>query len=126
MEPKEGFEAAANLTVYGPLGIMALLFITISIKLYLDARRERKEFSEATEGMLKAHKEQLDKERADCERERKEHQDQMHALEERYIAKAENNLEKYHTLAESMNRVLESATRRYARDSGGPNDSKRG
>ncbi len=111
---QKGLDATLNLTVYGPLGVLAFLAIIVALKLYLDGRKDRKEFQT-----------QLDKERADCEAERKRHQDQMHALEERYIAKADNNLEKYHGLAESLNRVLDSATRRYPRN-GGPSGPTEG
>jgi hypothetical protein len=112
-------DEAAKLSVYGPLGIYALVMTIIAIKLYVDGRRDRKTAEEAAGKLEGAYKGQLDKERNDCERERKEMQDQMRLLEERYITKAETNMEKYHALAESMNRVLESATRRYARDSSG-------
>lgn len=105
---QKGLEATLNLTVYGPLGVLALLAIVVAVKLYLDHRKDRKDWQA-----------QLDKERADCEVERKAHQAQMHQLEERYIAKAENALEKYHALAESLNRVLDSASRRYPRNSEG-------
>lgn len=107
---QKGLESTLNLTVYGPLGILALLTILVAVKLYLDHRKDRVLWQV-----------QLDKERAECEAERKELQDQMRLLEERYIAKADNNLEKYHALAESLNRVLDTATRRsYAKTSGGP------
>lgn len=106
---QKGYEATMNLTVYGPLGVLALLAIIVAIKLYLDGRKDRATWQA-----------QLDKERADHKAELKGIQDQMHALEERYIAKADTNLEKYHSLAESLNRVLDSATKRYPRNSGGP------
>lgn len=105
---QKGMDATLNLTVYGPLGVLALLAIIVALTLYLHHRKDRKEWQA-----------QLDKERADCQKERQDHQEQMTKLEERYIAKAENALEKYHALAESLNRVLDSATRRYPRNSGG-------
>lgn len=105
---QKGYEATMNLTVYGPLGVLALLAIIVSIKLYLDHRKDRKEWQA-----------QLDKERKEHQDELKHQQEQMRQLEERYIAKADTNLEKYHALAESLNRVLDSATRRYPRPSGG-------
>ena len=101
-------ESTLNLTIYGPLGVLALLAIFVAVKLYFDARKDRATWQA-----------QLNKEREECQKERKEHQDEMKKLEERYIAKAENALEKYHALAESLNRVLDSATRRYPRSSGG-------
>jgi hypothetical protein len=113
---QKGIDATLNLTVYGPLGILALIAIIVAAKFYLDNRRDRKEFAV-----------QLAKERAECETERKQHAEQMRQLEERYIAKADTNLEKYHTLAESMNRVLESTARRYPRSGGqGRNEDTRG
>lgn len=104
---QKGYEATMNLTVYGPLGVLCLLAIIVCTKLYFDHRKDRKEWQA-----------QLDKERLEREAERKHDQEQMRQLQERYIAKADNNLEKYHALAESLNRVLDSASRRYPRTGG--------
>lgn len=110
---QQGYQATMNLTVYGPLGVLALLAIIVAIKLYLDHRKDRKEWQAA-----------MDLQRKECETERKHYQEQMRQLEERYIAKADNALEKYHALAESLNRVLDSATRRYPRSSGGQSSGR--
>lgn len=93
---KIGVESVVDLTVYGPLGLITTICIVAVIVMYRDMRKERQG-----------------------------HQAEMKALEERYITKTEQNMEKYHVLAESMNRLLESVMKRYARsDSGGNHDGR--
>jgi len=116
---KQGVDSTLNLTVYGPLGVLALLAIVVAVKLYLDHRKDRRDWQIQLDAERQKHLDQLTKERTECQNERAQHQIEMHKLEERYIAKAENALEKYHALAESLNRVLDSASRRYPRNSGG-------
>lgn len=92
---------AKILIIYGPLGILALIGCLVSLKLYRDARADRK-----------AAQDQLEKERAQCELERREFVEELKKLEERYISKAETQVEKYHDLAKALNQVLDSAFKR--------------
>lgn len=90
-------ELAKSLFVYGPLGIMALVSFGSTIKLYKDLVRERAERAKAESEML-----------------------------ERYIKKAETWMDKYHELAESMNKVLDSISRKYDRERERPNREGKG
>lgn len=98
------------LVVYGPLGIAALVEGWVAAKLYRDAKEERAAHQEAITRINKEHDAELDKLR-----------DQMTKLEDRYIVKTETQLEKYHQLGESLNKVVESALKRRHRESGGNN-----
>src|SRR5258706_9284298 len=109
MEPKQGLEAAMNLVVYGPLGVLALLGIIVSVKLYLDGRHDRRaaaaHLKNTNEEWEKKYIEsqakhanerevwttkyiaerelwnkQLKDEREACEKERKDSQEQMRTL----------------------------------------------
>lgn len=106
---QEAIEPVLKLVYYGPLGILALLAILCSIVLYNNSRKD-----------AKAHEIALKKEREECEKERKEHQDDLRRLEERYITKTETQIEKYNELATALKDVVGSAMRRYRRDSAGP------
>lgn len=75
---------AKALLVYGPLGIFCVISLATSIKLYRDLQSERRT-----------------------------HAAEIHELQDRYIAKAETWMEKYHELAKSLNDVLESIAKRY-------------
>jgi hypothetical protein len=104
MTEAEGLKQVLNLAVYGPLGVLAMLGIIVSIKFYLDNRFDRKE-----------HKAELVRVQKEHDEERKEWTAKLEVLAERYNVKADNNIEKYHTLVEGLNRVLDSASRRYPR-----------
>lgn len=97
-----------NLTVYGPLGIMALVAIIAATKLYFDRERDRAAFAA-----------QLKTEREACEKERREAAEEYRTLEERYIAKAETWMGKYEEFAKAATAVVDAAMRRYRGDSGG-------
>lgn len=85
------------LVIYGPLGILALLACLVAINLYRDLKEERAaRLADATK-----------------------HNAEMRAMEERYIAKTETQIEKYHELSKTLNQTLDSAFRRYPRNSGG-------
>lgn len=91
-------EVAGKLIVYGPLGIITLLMIIVTIQLYRDREADRK-----------AHTAQLAAERA-------EHTAQMKVMEDKYVTKAESWMQKYHDLADAQNKVLDSLTRRSERE----------
>lgn len=101
-------DLSSILVVYGPLGILSLLACLVAAKLYRDGKDEREVHTKALAALNEKHEEELATARAD-----------MAKLEERYIAKTETQIEKYHQLAESLNRVVESALKRYPRQSGG-------
>lgn len=75
---------AQILIVYGPLGVMTLVAMLVSRKLYLDHEADRKK-----------------------------HAEEIEKLQERIVAKAETWMTKYHELANSLHIVLESMTKRY-------------
>jgi len=147
MEPaKLTVDAVTNLAVYGPLGTLAALCIIGMIAMYKDTRKERarhkaelkeKETEHSKElaaerAVFAAEREswrvQLANERKACEDERKEAKIEYQKLEERYITKTENQLEKYNQLTTALKDVMGSAVRRMrpARDSdvgGGRDDT---
>jgi hypothetical protein len=71
---------------YGPLGLVALVSLLAAIRFYLDKEKAAKA-----------------------------HAEEMRAMEDRYITKAETWMEKNHELASSINQVLESISKRYDR-----------
>jgi len=76
-------ELAKAFVDYGALGIVALVSLAMTMKLYRDNVAERKT-----------------------------NREEMHTLEERYITKADTWMEKYHQHQESMNRLLEALSKR--------------
>lgn len=83
--------------VYGPLGLVALVSLLATVRFYRDK-----------EAAAKEHATTLATERA-------KHAQEMRAMEDRYITKAETWMEKNHELASSINQVLESISKRYDR-----------
>ncbi len=77
-------DLSASLTVYGPLGILALLATLSTWKLYRDRERERKK-----------------------------HREEMTAIEDKYISKAEDWMAKYAEFAKVATQVVDAAMRRY-------------
>lgn len=69
------------LIVYGPLGVMCFIALMVAWQKDKDLKTERQEYQKKLEEMAKAH------------------QAEMNVLEERYITKAENWMNKYHELA---------------------------
>lgn len=87
----ELFKAIAS---YGLLGVVCALFGVIAFSKDKQLTKERLEY------MTK------------LEAKDAEHKSEMHALEERYITKAETWMGKYHELMGSMNEVMEQLTKR--------------
>ena len=85
---------AAQLILYGPLGIMTLILLYAVIALYRAKERQAKEHQEA----LKALNDQ--------------HQRELSELMHRHVEKAEIWVEKGHELASNLQRVLESLLRK--------------
>lgn len=83
--------------VYGPLGLVALVSLLAAYRFYLDKEKANKEHAETLAA------------------ERDQHAQEMRAMEDRYITKAETWMEKNHELAASINQVLESISKRYDR-----------
>jgi hypothetical protein len=82
-------EKVANaFLVYGPLGVVALLAIMFAIQKDRTLTKER-------EGFLKK-----------MEELQTQHAAETHALEERYVTKAETWMNKYHELATSQNATI--------------------
>jgi len=84
--------------------VLAMLGILVSFKLYMDNRADRRDHAAAID--------RLNKEQDD---ERKEWALKLETLVQRYEVKADKNIEKYQTLVEGLNRVLDSMGRRYPR-----------
>lgn len=74
--------------VYGPLGVVALLAIMFAIQKDRTLTKER-------EGFLNK-----------LEETQTQHNAELHALEERYVTKAETWMNKYHELATSQNATI--------------------
>lgn len=72
------------LTVYGPLGLFALAASWSTVSLYRDRERERKR-----------------------------HREEMSALEDKYISKAEDWMTKYAEFSRVATQVVDAAMRRY-------------
>ena len=111
------------LIIYGPLGVLALIACVTAVKLYRDNRADKEAFAVALKAERDAHAAQLKAERDACEkerreameareRERKELAEELKKLEERYVAKTETQVEKYHELSKAMNAVLDSVFKR--------------
>lgn len=88
------FEFVKQLASYGLLGVVSALSIAIAVSKDRQLTKERLQYMEKLEAKDKAHA------------------DEMHALEERYITKAETWMAKYHELMGSMNEVMEQLTKR--------------
>ena len=84
-------ELTAAFTIYGPLGLMALASSLACIRLYRDRERDRKK-----------------------------HREEMGALEDKYIAKAEDWMAKYAEFSRVATQVVDAFARRYRNGNGGP------
>jgi len=83
--------------VYGPLGLICLISLLVTWRLYRDITAER------------------DRHVKEMNASRDQHAQEMRNLEERYITKAETWMEKNHELAQSINQVLASISKRFER-----------
>ena len=115
MTEAEGLKQVLNLSVYGPLGVLALLGIIVSIKFYMDNRTDRKESAAAILALHATYQARIDALQKEHDDDRKEWQGELKVLVERYTIKADNNIDKYHALVEGLNRVLGSVGRRNPR-----------
>lgn len=115
MADVEGIKQLWDLSVYGPLGFLAALGIATSVKLYLDSRHDRKEHQRIQKELQDKHDAKSKEVQDKHDEEREEWVNQLQVLAERYQVKSDNNIEKYHSLVEGLNRVLDSASRRYPR-----------
>lgn len=115
MADVEGIKQLWDLSVYGPLGFFAALGVVTSIKLYFDSRHDRKEYVRSHKELQDKHDVKLKELQDKHDAEREEWVKQLQVLAERYQVKSDNNIEKYHSLVEGLNRVLDSASRRYPR-----------
>lgn len=87
----ELFKAIAS---YGLLGVVCALFGVIAFSKDKQLTKERLEYMEELKAQAAAHKAE------------------MHALEERYITKAETWMAKHHELMASMNDVMDRLEKR--------------
>lgn len=81
---------ASALLIYGPLGIMCLLFIIIAIRKDMQLTKERERHDKTILELTDKHKVE------------------MHALEERYVTKAETWVAKHQELATSQDETIKS------------------
>lgn len=83
-------ELAAHLFLYGPLGILCLVLLRGVIVLYKAKERQAKEFQEKIAELQKAH------------------QDEMTAMVQRHIGKAETWVEKGNELASNLTGLVKN------------------
>jgi hypothetical protein len=88
------------LTIYGPLGVLALVGLSAATHMFRVVQAERK-----------TSQEQLNKLTS-------EHKAEMQAMVDRYIQTATTQIEQYHNLAEKLHGVVESIGRRLDRREG--------
>lgn len=91
--------------VYGPLGVIALVSLWVSLKMYRDLTKERADF-------LAKHEALTSQCRAEVQELARLHKEEMHALEERYITKAETWMQKYHDIAAELSAVADTLARK--------------
>lgn len=97
-------ELISKFLEYGILGIIALAGVWIAWR----KDRENKALHEEKDELHTAHAERLETLVTD-------HKNEMTALEERYITKAETWMQQHHELASAQNELLVSLERRYGR-----------
>lgn len=88
---------AEFLTVYGPLGILALVGLISAAHMFRVLQHERGEHTKLTNEMVA------------------EHRSDMQAMVERYIQTSTTQIEQYYNLAEKLQTVVDSALRRLER-----------
>lgn len=88
------FEFVKQLASYGLLGVVSALFGAWALSKDRQLTKERLQYMEKLEAQAAAHKAE------------------MHALEERYITKAETWMTKHHELMASMNDVMDRLEKR--------------
>lgn len=96
------------LTVYGPLGTLALVGLYAAAKMFYVLQAERQEYDQRLDQLNTAHREELQKIGG-------EHKAEMQAMIERYIRTTTSQVEQYHTLADKISAVLASLTHRVRR-----------
>lgn len=100
-------EAVSNIfLVHGPLGVMAMVAGWIAWRMYKDNGKLR---DEQKETLAKLHE---------------DHKNEMKALEERYITKAETWMAQYHELARAQTSVMDSIERRFQRHLSGKYEAR--
>lgn len=97
-------EIISKFLEYGVLGMIALLAMWV-------AWRKDREFNDLTKEKDALHKEHAER----LETLTTDHKNEMMALEERYITKAETWMQQHHELARAQNEVLTAMERRYGR-----------
>ena len=97
-------ELISKFLEYGILGMIALLAMYIAFR----KDRENLALHEEKDALHTAHAERLETLVTD-------HKNEMTALEERYITKAETWMHRHHELASAQNELLVSLERRYGR-----------
>lgn len=83
-------KVASALLVYGPLGVMAVLFIIIAIRKDMQLTKEREKHDATILEITEKHRAEL------------------HALEERYITKSEGWVTKHQELSSSQDETIKS------------------
>jgi hypothetical protein len=96
------------LTVYGPLGIMALIGLLIAGKLFRVLQQERDGWNQEAAKLNATHK-------AEIQRIATEHKAEMQAMVDRYIQTTTSQVEQYHNLADKIGAVLSSLSSRVRR-----------
>ena len=97
------------LLVYGPLGVMTLIGIFVSQKLFRILSDERKEYTAKIEKLASSYA-------ADVKKLNEDHQKELALLREQHTAKCEDWLRGYHELANSLNSSFEALLKRIRRE----------
>ena len=93
---------------YGPLGLLAIIGLIAAVYLFRTLQRERRSFEKTLIDMAKEHQ-------ATLVELVKEHKAEMKAMVERHIHTTTTQITQYHTLAEKLHTLVESALRRLDR-----------
>jgi Skp family chaperone for outer membrane proteins len=97
------------LLVYGPLGVMTLIGILVSGKLFRILSAERKAHTEKIETLTKDYA-------AEVKKLNEDHQKELAEAHRRHSEKAEEWMKGYHDLANSLNSAFEGLLRRIRRE----------
>ena len=97
------------LLVYGPLGIMTLLGLYATRKLFRILSDERKEHQDEIKQITSTYA-------ADIKKLNEDHQRELGAAQELRVSEAKEWTAQYHELAKSLNSVLETLLKRIRRE----------
>jgi len=96
------------LTVYGPLGLLALIGLVATIHMFRLLTKERAEAADVQATLASDHKKELHTMIT-------EHKAEMQIMVDRYIQTTTTQINQYHSLAEKLHTMVESIARRLDR-----------